>query len=198
MKRSMVFTSVFFFFVLSLCVAAGTWYVTDDGTGDVPTIQAAVDSVAPGDTVLLASGVYTGTGNYDIVVPNKAIFMMSETGDPADCIIDCEGYLDNNRRGFEFRAGWSTRVVRGITITNGVKWPGGGVYCEGSLTMRDCVFESNTSGYHGGAIAFSMHGGWTALKNCTFISNEATGRGNEIVVDKSPRRLCLRPHRSPR
>jgi predicted outer membrane repeat protein len=177
MERSVFLVCVTFFMLVS-GVVADTWYVKPDGTGDVPSIQAAVDTVAPGDTVLLASGTYTGTGNYDIVVPNQDLLLISETGAPADCIIDCQGYLDNNRRGFRFDSGFSTRVVRGITIRNGVKWPGGGVNCEGSLTMRDCVFESNTSAYGGGAIAFSTFGGWTNLKNCVFVSNEALGDFN--------------------
>jgi len=45
---------------LSSCMvsetAAETWYVKVDGTGDAPTIQAALDSCVTGDTVLLVNG----------------------------------------------------------------------------------------------------------------------------------------------
>jgi len=36
-----------------------TWHVRNDGTGDVPTIQAAIDSAAAGDTITLAKGVFS-------------------------------------------------------------------------------------------------------------------------------------------
>ena len=43
-----------------------TWSVNAEGTGDAPSIQAAIDSCAAGDTVLAAPGTYTGAGNRDI------------------------------------------------------------------------------------------------------------------------------------
>ena len=35
---------------------ARTWYVNEAGTGDAPTIPAAMDSAAYGDTVLVGPG----------------------------------------------------------------------------------------------------------------------------------------------
>lgn len=37
---------------------ARTWYVDEAGTGDAPTIGAAMDSAAYGDTVLVGPGTY--------------------------------------------------------------------------------------------------------------------------------------------
>jgi predicted outer membrane repeat protein len=168
------------FFVLASTAWAGTLYVLPDGSGDVPTIQAAVDSVAPGDTVLLGSGTYTGEGNYNIALHDKAFLMTSETGDPADCVIDCEGHLGSPRRAMDCQGG-SARVIRGVTMRN-ANSAEGAVYCHGDLTIRDCVFESNFSGYRGGAVRF--YGTLEAsLKKCTFVSNQAAGEGGAVFIE---------------
>ena len=55
---------------------------------DQPTIQAGVNATADDDTVLVASGTYTGSGNRDIEI-DKRIVVMSEEG-PDSTIIDCQ------------------------------------------------------------------------------------------------------------
>ena len=162
---------------------ARTWYIKEDGSGDVPTIQAGVDSAAPGDTVLLASGVFTGDGNINVVVTPKAFLMTSETGDPGDCIIDCEGHLGPTRRGFEFQETALRPVIYGITVRNGnAGYSGGAAYCEGSPTFRNCVFESNYSSCFGGAVT-CFWTGYPAFKECIFKLNEAGMYGGAIAID---------------
>jgi hypothetical protein len=180
-----LFSAAAIFLMLTCSAMAATWYVKPDGTGDVPTIQAGVDSVAPGDTVLLASGVFAGDGNINVVVPPKDFLMASETGDPGDCIIDCEGHLGTDRLGFRFLEGQSGPTVRGITVRNGNGLgTGGAAYSKGSPRFRDCIFGSNYGDYKGGAITCDFGlGAQLELRGCTFLSNEAGWEGGAIYIE---------------
>ena len=64
-----------------------TLYVKADGTGDVPTIQDAIDAAADGYTIFLGNGVFTGPGNRDIDFYGKAISLQACRGNPDSCII---------------------------------------------------------------------------------------------------------------
>ena len=45
---------------------AATYVVTADGSGDFPTIQAAISAAINGDVIELTDGTFTGEGNRDI------------------------------------------------------------------------------------------------------------------------------------
>ena len=55
--------------------------------GGHPTIAAAIQAAAPGDTVLVASGTYL---EHDIHLAS-GVAVLGETGDPRDVTIDAEG-----------------------------------------------------------------------------------------------------------
>ncbi|MFH1221240.1 MAG: right-handed parallel beta-helix repeat-containing protein [Candidatus Eisenbacteria bacterium] len=160
-----------------------TIYISPDGSGDVPTIQAGISLAVSGDTLLLASGTFRGAGNYNMVVPDKAILIRSETGNAGDCVIDGEEDLDPSglRHVFDIEKG--NLVLDGITIRDAgpavlaynTSSGGSGL----SITARDCAFVSNSTEGSGGA--FDLYC-WTCnavISNCTFTSNEA-GCGGAI------------------
>ena len=60
--------------LLATAVAAtgAVYVVSPDGTGDFPTIQAAINGAADGDIVELTDGTFIGAGNRDIDFLGKA------------------------------------------------------------------------------------------------------------------------------
>ena len=62
----------------SVCeVMARTWYIASDGSGDAPSIEAAMDSSVSGDTVLVGPGVYEiGSA----IVLTEGVILLSEMG----------------------------------------------------------------------------------------------------------------------
>ena len=168
-----------------------------------PTIQAAIDAAEDGDTIIVASGTYTGYGNRRIDFKGKAITVRSADGQER-CTIDCEGH----RRGFYFHSGEDANsILDGFTITNGyTRYDGGAIHCEdhSSPMIINCslvnntagsdgggmsnthsepvidglTFRNNTAGYQGGGLYNSWSG--ATITNCVFVENSSkqSGGGN--------------------
>ena len=93
-------------------------YVDDDGPADFATIQAAIDDAKDGDTVIVADGVYSGAGNYNISLRRKAITLKSQNG-PDNCIIDAVDYDRTPCRVFLLQGGEAPdTVIDGFMITS--------------------------------------------------------------------------------
>jgi parallel beta-helix repeat protein/predicted outer membrane repeat protein len=155
-------------------IAQNTWYVPDD----FPTIQAGIDGVANGDTVIVRDGTYVENINFN----GMAITLKSENG-PATTIID------GNQMGSVVRiesGEGSDSVFEGFTVTNGSALEGGGMYCHGaSPTLENCTFTNNTALYYGGGM-YCWRSSPT-LDNCTFTNNTAdNGGGMTSYSNSSP------------
>jgi len=130
--------------------------------GQYPTIQAAIDDCNNGDTVIVAEGTYTGTGNRDIDFKGKAITVRSiDPEDPcvvAATVIDCQGSSGDYHRGFHFHNGETySSVMAGLKIINGYEYIGGGILCSGSSpTIAHCVITGNSTWGKGGGGIISM------------------------------------------
>jgi len=151
-------------------VLSRTWVVHADGLGDVPTIQAGIDSASSGDTVELLNGVFAGDGNRDVDFRGKAITVASQSGDPAACVIDCEGSETELHRGFVFQSGEGyDSILRGVTIRSGFHSYGGAVESSGSSPwIETCDIIENTATREGGG----LHGGGRIIR-CRFINNRS-------------------------
>jgi hypothetical protein len=78
--------------IVGACLAgtssARTWYVTVDGSGDAPTIYAAMDSATAGDTVLLGPGTYELP---DRVHMTSGVVLTSELGPTRTKLVPAKG-----------------------------------------------------------------------------------------------------------
>jgi predicted outer membrane repeat protein len=159
---------------------ADTYVVHPDGTGDFPTIQAAIDAAVDGDIIELTDGTFTGDGNRDTDFLGKAITVMSQSGNPHACAIDCQGTAQEPHRAFTF----STREesgshLDGLTITHGyATWGGGGVLIdeESSPTISNCVLVDNFAENNGAALRSSW-GCYPTVTSCEFRHNSTAGVG---------------------
>lgn len=178
-----------------------TWYVTPDGSGDAPTIKAAIDSAVASDTVRVACGTYYERG----IRMKSGVVLCSETGQ-ADCatidaqgitrVVGCINCLEPTEIvGFTFKNGsiplWESGggmfctgcadlTISRCTFLNNHADFGGGLSCEyTTLELADCVFRNNSAVSYGGGL-FSMNNASAHLSECLFDSNSA-GRGGGIV-----------------
>ncbi|MEZ4648276.1 MAG: right-handed parallel beta-helix repeat-containing protein [Candidatus Eisenbacteria bacterium] len=160
-------------------------YVKPDGTGDVATIQIALDHANIGDTILLADGVFTGPGNRELMFQGRDVTLVSESGDPESCIIDVENRFET--RCMNIVSGETAACrIEGITIRDGNgDWydggrKGGGILViDSSPTIVNCRFESCSASERGGALYFENS--TSSLSGLYFTGNYAP-EGTAIVA----------------
>ncbi|MFC1572985.1 hypothetical protein ACFL6M_05230 [Candidatus Eisenbacteria bacterium] len=166
--------------------------VRPDGLGDQPNIQAALDSAHHGTIVELTDGVFDDDGNRDLDFLGKAITIRSQSGNPENCVIDCQGSAADPHRGFDFHSGEGPgAVLRDITIKNGHlpddhRGPSGGailVRLGSSPTIDNCFVVNNTA-KNGGAV-HCKDGSSPSFVSCTFAGNTTSVWGGGAVVSAS-------------
>jgi hypothetical protein len=138
--------------------------VTIHVPADQPTIQAAIDAAANGDTVLVSDGTYKENINFK----GKAITVTSVNG-PATATIDGGG-VDSV---VTFNTGEGAgSVLNGFTITNGNGFEGGGIFVSSSSTITNNVITANAGCNGGGGIAVNFA---APLVQGNTINNNAQG-----------------------
>jgi len=178
--------------VCTVSIGSGeTFLVRPDGSGDFPTIQAAIDSASSGDEIELAGGTFTGDGNRDLDFSGKSVVLRSQDSDPLMCFIDCEGSASEPHRGVVFCSGEDGgAVLSGVSVLNGVAPEGptvgsrsGGacLIADASPTIRNCVFSDNRADMGGGAVA--CIGASPQFSECVFSDNFSTQGGAEVWVE---------------
>jgi hypothetical protein len=212
----------------ALNIHAATLYVSLDSTNPIPpfaswetaatNIQNAVDVSKAGDTVLVTNGVYQVGGK---TVSDKDGFVSGSSVSITNSIRleSVNGPLVTTVKGtlLTDEYGFVTNVVRcvylgtnavlsGFTLTNGYGWwpsGGGGVFCESSGVVTNCVLTGNSTparlgggacggtlynctltGNSSGMYVYSGGGGasGSTLYNCTLTRNSAGYYGGGVAA----------------
>ncbi len=125
-------------------------------------IQYAVNAAETGDEIVVSNGVYAGG-----VSVNKPLTLLGVNG-PQFTIINGGGANQCVYLG-------SGASLSGFTLTNGVAYQGGGVYCAPSAVVSNCTIIGNSASYGGGVGGGTpytdSHGG--IFYNCTITGNSA-------------------------
>ncbi|UCG52762.1 MAG: hypothetical protein JSW58_04205 [Candidatus Latescibacterota bacterium] len=191
--RAISLLGIFFAIVVSSSHAA-TWYVKVDGSGDAPTIQAAIEAAGTDDTILVAPGTYTwsnqGTGDefgmIHIMRGAPPLTVVSEAGPDVTKldgqqqgrIFFYQGHYPQDPggltiEGFTFRYGKATQLGNLV---------GGGFTAHlSSPIIRNCVFEYCEAD-NGGAYWFGGQGS-PELIDCVFKNNTARLGGAILVIN---------------
>ncbi|MDY5955217.1 MAG: hypothetical protein SPK06_07310 [Kiritimatiellia bacterium] len=139
------------------------------------TIQAAIDAASPGDTIVVAPGIYS-----PIVSSNAYLVIRAEKG-ADETIIDgatTQRCAQLTACPFGPMGAQTNTVLEGFTLRNGQAGRTrfhrnrGGLAIGG--TYRDCHF-SNGEAQYGGALAYGL------AERCRFTLNHATKCGGALV-----------------
>jgi predicted outer membrane repeat protein len=123
------------------------------------------------DTIRVRDGLYHGPKNRDLDFMARDLVVESVNGS-ANCILELQlqgrAFIVNDAQTFASR-------IEGFTIRHGnsagSNSSGGAIYAHwGSLTIRNCVFESCQAPNYGGAIEFA---GGCVIEACVFRQNTA-------------------------
>ena len=164
-----------------------TWHVDasafpgGNGSAGAPfrTLAEGFAIALPGDTVLVADGVYSGPENRALDFAGRDFTVRSANG-AAACVIDCESV----GRAFRLRSGESLAArIQGLTVFRGEGKPtispgavGGAIVVENSsVTVADCVFVQCNAINRGGAIY--LHQSSAEISRCSFVDNSGGGGG---------------------
>lgn len=175
---------------------------------DYPTIQAAIDASAAGDSVIVAPGTY----NEAVVLPVHSLTLQSSHG-PEETILDGTGLgvsivtiwfktIESTVSGFTFRHGegnefsretfggaiyagivnGSTAVVSNCRFQNNTAMNGGAIHAaaDGIFEVHECDFEDNAA-TSGGAIRIYGRTRYT-IADCSFKSNSAMTEGGALAA----------------
>ncbi|MBN2002005.1 MAG: right-handed parallel beta-helix repeat-containing protein [Anaerolineae bacterium] len=182
-------------------VTGVTYYVALDGSDTANdgsethpwrTIQYAVEQLAPGDTVLVKSGTYTGArleSSGTVTAP-----LMLKAAPDATVIINGPGPENAHQSGLEIE-NWDAPVaywiIEGLEVTGA---PGWGIDIRGSEEVHAHHITVRGNHVHDNGLSSGRTGIFAAFTDDVLIENNATHHNGEhgIYVNNSSDRFVIR------
>ncbi len=148
---------------------------------DYATIGAGIAAAPANSMVWVAAGTYTGTGNKNLDLGNKALTLLGGGG-PSLTVLDAQ----SSGRLFNFvNHSASGAVIEGFAITRGSTTSGVGgamLFSNSNLTVRNCTIEGNMNTGLGGALGFSGTSTPT-FDGCVISGNHSDTGGGAMYAD---------------
>lgn len=132
--------------------------------GDFATISEALAEAGTGDSITVQPGTY-----YENIDFHGANILMESVGGPEVTIIDGGGNSAVVRMYAQENA-----TLRGFTIQNGDSIIGGGILCDGSPMIDDCIIRENVSQFGAGIYHLENGTEGPTVAGTTFCSNKGS------------------------
>ena len=151
------------------------------------SLATAMSQAVDGDRVVIAGGVYTGSGAEVIAVTENVHLTGGWDGNSGWLVVDPEVYktiLDGeDKRRVVSISGNPRATLDGLIIRGGWhKFTGGGIYIQdGRITISHCQVVHNDGGERGGGIYIAS--GVVTIENNTISRNSSTLDGAGIHVE---------------
>ncbi len=174
MKKYAVVVCILALFIVTALVttpqlsrAAGPWYVAPGGSdgndclsaiSPCASINGALNKpgFVAGDTILVATGVYTGTGNQVILLNKNAVLSggwdSTFTAQGGTSTLDGQANQLWARRGLTVNSSVVATVDHFAIQNSAPVGSGGGIYNQGYLTISNSTIRDNMSALHGGGV----------------------------------------------
>ncbi len=155
-----------------LCVDGACQACDVCGSGcDFTGVQAAIDG-SPKATLYICPGTYSGANGRANISRNLTLIGAGDGGNSASNTI-----LNGNSAGRVVLIAAATSVtLRGLRLTGGAAYAGGGIENNGTVDLTDCTIKGNAANSGGGV----SNTGAAAFTGCDITDNTTSGFGGGI------------------